>query len=79
MLKDGSVRESTSPVGKRTLCVGRGERCFACRGRGSKGLVSRGSTWRLSPARICPVCRGRGKSIVVDSGDGLTGFFGRPS
>ncbi len=73
------MSERASPDGKRKLCVGRGERCFACGGRGSKGPVPQRSMRRLPPARTCPVCGGRGRAIVVDSGDGRTGLLGGPS
>jgi hypothetical protein len=78
-LGDGTVRERASPDGKRKLCVGRGERCFACGGRGSSVPVPRRPIKKLPPARTCPVCGGRGRTIVVDSGDGRTGLFGKPS
>jgi DnaJ-class molecular chaperone len=73
------VSERASPDGKRKLCVGRGERCFACGGRGSKGLVLGPPARASSPTRACPVCGGRGRTIVVDSGDGRTGLCERPS
>jgi DnaJ-class molecular chaperone len=76
---DSAESKRATLGGKRKLCVGRGERCFACGGRGSKGPVLRRSIGRLPPARVCPVCGGRGRAIVVDSGDRRTGLFGRPS
>lgn len=55
-------------AGKRLLCVGHGERCFACGGRGSVGKNSR-HTEREPGTDRCPVCRGRGRSRVVGTGD----------
>lgn len=54
--------------GKRILCVGRGERCFACGGRGRVGLVPRRTLGELGVYR-CPVCRGRGRARVVEADD----------
>lgn len=54
--------------GKRMLCVGHGERCFACGGRGGVGPSSRQTTQKHDVGR-CPVCRGRGRSRVVEADD----------
>ena len=43
--------------GKRMLCVGRGEQCFACGGRGRLYPVGRRVGMTLVASR-CPVCRG---------------------
>ena len=56
-------------AGKRMLCVGRGERCFACGGRGGAKSVPRTTAWNLDVDR-CPVCRGRGRVRVVRKADG---------
>ena len=56
-------------AGKRMLCVGQGERCFACGGRGGVGSVPRRVAWNLDGDR-CPMCRGRGRVRVVRKADG---------
>jgi DnaJ-class molecular chaperone len=56
-------------AGKRLLCVGHGERCFACGGRGNVGLAPRRTVRNLDADR-CPVCRGRGRARVVRTADG---------
>ena len=76
---DGDVRERGSSNGKRKLCVGRGIRCFVCRGRGSSGPVPGLAGQASSLPRACPVCGGRGRAIVLDSGDGRTGLCDGPS
>ena len=58
----------TAPGGRRMLCVGRGERCFACGGRGDLG--PRRIEAGLGAVRLCPVCQGRGRARVVGLGDG---------
>lgn len=68
-----------APGRKRVLCIGRGERCFACGGRERLEPTLRHSAKRPAPTRTCPVCGGRGRAIVVDSGDGRRGLLGRPS
>ncbi len=68
-----------APGHKRVLCIGRGERCFACGGREGLEPAPRHSTKSSAPTQACPVCGGRGKVNVVDSGDGRTGLLGRPS
>ena len=50
------------------LCVGRGERCFACGGRGDLG--PRRAEARSGPEWPCPVFRGRGRVRIVGLGDG---------
>lgn len=56
-------------VGKRMLCVGRGEKCFACGGRGSVRPAARRTQRELGTDR-CPVCWGRGRARVVGLGNG---------
>lgn len=54
---------------KRMLCVGHGERCFACGGRGRVGRAPRSGA--LKPGvGPCPVCRGRGRARVVEADSG---------
>jgi hypothetical protein len=79
MVRNGTVSERASQDGKRKLCVGRGERCFACGGGGGMGHVPRRAMRGIPPDQICPVCGGRGRAIVMDSGDGRTGLFERSS
>ena len=62
------MSDSAFRAGKRMLCVGHGERCFACGGRGSVGPTPR-HTAREPGANRCPVCRGRGRARVVGTGD----------
>ena len=57
------------PSGKRMLCVGRGEQCFACGGQGSLHPVGRRVGMTLLASR-CPVCRGKGRARLVGLGDG---------
>lgn len=54
--------------GKRMLCVGHGERCFACGGWGRTATVPPRTIRDPGVAR-CPVCRGRGRARVVEADD----------
>jgi hypothetical protein len=66
-----------SGMGRRLCVVRRGGRCFACGGRRGPGGDSRREHHdETASGRGCPVCGGRGRSMVVDSGDGRTGFAG---
>lgn len=58
----------SAPDRKRVLRAGRGERCFACSGRGSLESAPRHAK-RGGGADRCPVCRGRGRTRVVELGD----------
>jgi hypothetical protein len=50
------VNARAAPGRKRVLCIGRGERCFACGGRGRLEPALRCSTKRIAPTRAYPVC-----------------------